>query len=227
MDSMIGLGRLPVERDDAELTRYALPRRAREARAVTSKYWLSRGAAFDQGPTSQCVAYSGVRYLVTHPIVNKPLDFAELYRECQKVDEWPGENYDGTSVRALFRVLKSRGLVSEYRWALDCETVINHVLTTGPVVMGTTWTMDLFTPDRWGFIRPGGASVGGHAWTIIGANRRKLDPLTGKLGAVRMINSWGPRWGEQKGRAWVSFSDLDLLIRDDGEACCSVEIRAA
>jgi hypothetical protein len=147
-----------------------------------------------------------------------------LYRECQLVDEWPGEDYDGTSVRALFKVLQRVGIVSEYRWAFECEAVIDHVLMHGPVVMGTSWHNDMFDPDRWGYIQPTGEIMGGHAWLIIGAARDRKNP-DGSKGAVRMVNSWGPNWGRQQGRAWITFEHLDHLIKDYGEACTATELR--
>lgn len=217
-----GLGRIlstPDERDK----RFLLPKTTREAAEITSKYWLSKGRTLDQGATPQCVAYAAVRLLTTHPIVNKPVDPVDLYRQCQTLDEWPGESYDGTSVRALFKALKLRELVTEYRWARDAQSVLTHVLTRGPVVMGTTWTVDMFTPDRWGYIWPVGRPVGGHAWLIIGANREKANPDETR-GAVRMINSWGPRWGAN-GRAWLSLKALQTLIDDYGEACTATEVK--
>jgi C1A family cysteine protease len=189
--------------------------------------WFSPGV-LDQGATSQCVAYSGLKWLTSHPLVNKPAFVPVwLYKEAQKVDEWPGEDYDGTSVRALFKVLKREGYVSEYRWAFDLETVVNHVLTTGPLVMGTAWDAELSNPDASNYIEPGARienSQEGHAWLIIGANRKRLNPNSTERGAVRMINSWGAGWGD-KGRAWMSFKSLAQLIEIDGEAAAAIEAK--
>lgn len=192
---------------------YQMPR-PRAAVNIPYKYWRTRGQ-LDQLDKPHCVAFAGVRYLTTSPVVNKPVNTTALYNDCQLVDEWPGENYDGTSVRALFKVLQTRGYVSKYVWAFDAASIIDYVLASGPVVMGTTWTQDMMTPTRDGFITFTGRPVGGHAWAIVGANRTKQ--------AVRMMNSWGGNWG-QKGRAWVSFSDLEKLIADRGEACTSTEL---
>ena len=211
-----GLGRLHAP-DDRDM-QFMLERP--RAAGIDSRYWITRGQAYDQGNTSQCVAYSWVRWLTTNPVTNKPLPFGPLYTECQRNDEWPGEEptYEGTSVRAGAKVLQAKGLISSYRWAFSAETVITHVLAVGPMVVGTTWTRDMFYPDADGFVRPTGRSVGGHAWTIIGASRSK--------GAVRAINSWGPSWNpEHKGRFWVSFEDLDKLLADRGEACAAFELR--
>jgi hypothetical protein len=219
--SLVGLGRhhAPDTRD----RKYALAPPPVPA-GRTSRSWLSPGVAFDQGPTSMCVAYSGVRWLVTRPVVNAPIPFADLYADARANDEWEGEDYDGTSVRGLFKALKLRGLVSEYRWAFDAETVVNHLLMTGPVVLGVNWHRSMFTPDRWDFIEPEGPVEGGHAITAIGTNRNKVHPLTGEKGAIRLINSWGPRWAN-RGKCWLSYSSLSKLLADDGEACTATEIK--
>lgn len=218
-----GLGRKPSPpdpRDHRFLMRAVTP-----TPSAKSRTWYSKGV-LDQDGTSQCVAYSGVKYLTTAPIMNKPKEPPSMiYGECLKVDEWPGEDWDGgTSVRALFKVLRSLGYVSEYRWAFDCETVVDHVLTTGPVVMGTSWFRNMFMPHvETGYLECTGANEGGHAWLIIGANRNRRNP-DGSKGAVRMLNSWGEGWG-QKGRAWITFNDLDKLIKDEGEACVATELK--
>jgi hypothetical protein len=150
------------------------------------------------------------------------LDPAVLYHEAQKVDEWPGEDYDGTSVRALFKVLKTRGYVEEYRWAFDAKTVIDHVLARGPVVLGTTWTRDMFMPDSKGYIYFTGPIEGGHAYTVIGCQLEHACP-DGSIGRARIINSWGRGWGPHNGRAWITMKTLQALIEDYGEACVSTE----
>lgn len=221
-DNQVGLGRIKIE--DPRDKQYLMPRRVPVPAGTRSRMWYSRGV-LDQGATSQCVAYAGTKYLTSGPIMNTPpAPPATIYTECQKVDEWPGENYDGTSVRALFKVLQGWGIVGEYRWAFEVEPVIEHLLARGPVVMGTNWHREMFTPDRWGYIQPSGPIDGGHAWLLIGASRDRKNP-NGTTGAVRMVNSWGPNWGEQSGRAWITFAHLDMLIKADGEACTATEIK--
>jgi C1A family cysteine protease len=218
-NALAGLGRLrmPDDRDRAHL----IPRRATN---VIRKTWVTP-PAWDQGATSMCVAYGTNRFLASSPIRNKTFDFMWLYKEAQKLDQWPGENYDGTSVRAAFKVLQREKLVSGYQWAFEVEPVIEHVLTVGPVVMGTSWDDSMSNPGRGGYIGPGpnfAASTEGHCWTIIGADRKRINPDK-SFGAVRMVNSWGTGWGEA-GRAWITFRDLDTLIKQDGEAAVATEV---
>jgi C1A family cysteine protease len=223
-----GTGRLksPDPRD----RKYALPQRPQAAVGVIRRTWRSPGI-LDQGSTSQCVVFSGDKYLTTRPITNKGFktneDRERVYKEVQKLDEWPGEDYDGTSVRAFYKWLKERGFISEYRWAFDCESVINHVLGTGPVQMGTNWDEGMSNPDRWGYIAPNSSASddSGHAWIIVGAHREAKNP-DGTRGRVTMVNSWGTGWG-LKGRAYVTFETLDRLIKMDGEAAVASEIKVA
>jgi C1A family cysteine protease len=218
-EDLTGLGRkhAPDSRDKAYILKAAAPQRG-----VTSRTWYVRGV-LDQGATSMCVAYSGAKYLETHPVKNKlNMSLPTLYRECQRIDEWPGEDYDGTSVRALFKVLKREGYVSEYRWAWDVDTIVNHLLSTGPVVVGTNFYMGMMDSDRYDFLRPEGESVGGHAYLLIGVDTQKKC-YDGSKGALRMLNSWGPRWSTN-GRALISLKDMQRLLDEDGEACVATEV---
>jgi hypothetical protein len=62
---------------------------------------------YDQGNEGACVGF-GVSRLASF-LNSKLYDARWLYHEAQKVDEWPGEDYDGTSVRAGLDVLRTRG----------------------------------------------------------------------------------------------------------------------
>jgi len=221
--SAIGLGR-KYKADDRDLL-HLIPHRSL-SELFGWRFWTSTGVLDQQG-TAQCVGYSGFKYLTTGPIYNRfpghqPQD---LYAECLKVDEFPGEDWEGgTSVRALFKVFKRLGYVTGYQWAFDADTVVGHLLTKGPVVMGTNWYRDMFMPhNRTGYMSVSGPQDGGHAWLIVGVDRNRKNP-DGTRGAVRMINSWGKDWG-QSGRAWLTIEDLDRLVKEEGEACVATEVK--
>jgi C1A family cysteine protease len=228
---MIATGRRkPPDRDKDH--KHLLAKRPYEAKGVTKRIHHTVGPVLDQGSTSTCVVHACDKYLTTRPIYN--LGWASLkertkvYKEVQKLDEWPGEDYDGTSVRAMMKWLKDHGYITEYKWAFDCETVVNHVLAFGPLEMGTIWDEGMSQPDRYGYIAPNrdDSDDEGHAWTIVGADRERIHRPTGRVGAVRMINSWGTGWGDN-GRAWITFEDLDRLIKAEGEAAVAMEIKRA
>lgn len=224
MSALAPLGRL-VSKDEND-KKFLLARPKRGETMPARRMWNLTGGILDQGNTPQCVGHAGRHYLNAGPVVNRGGPAARgLYDMAQLNDEWEGEDYEGTSVRGLFKGLKKLGFVNEYRWAFDVETVMKHVLTTGPMVMGTDWYLEMFTPDRHGYVYPEGENAGGHSWLIIGVDRYRKAP-DGAMGAARCVNSWGLNWGE-RGRFWLTLRALDKLIRADGEACVAPELKLA
>lgn len=217
---LAGLGRL-VQKDKRNLE-HPMPT-IDVPKNLRRRIW-NAGQVLDQGDTPQCVGYAGWGWLSGGPVVNQPkFSPTDLYHWAQDEDEWPGSDYEGSSTLGLMKALQKKGYVGEYIWATDVETLVSWILTKGPVVVGTNWYMDMFTPDSQGFIEPAGDMAGGHEWRIIGADRDRKC-YDGTKGALRMVNSWGRSWHEN-GRAWISFGDLDKLLKEDGEAVTATEIK--
>lgn len=193
-------------------------RREKAAKPRTSRYWNANGWWGDQGATPRCVAFAWAHWLedapVTHAGPAPIVDPAALYAEAQKLDEWYGENYDGTSVRAGAKALQKRGWIAEYRWAKQWDDIEYALLNVGPLVVGTVWTLGMSEPDGNGRIRVVGPEAGGHAYVLNGINL--------KSGLLRLKNSWGPEYG-RGGHAYVSIEEWTGLFDLDGEACLAVE----
>jgi hypothetical protein len=214
-----GLGRRPAvdPADQRFLMRTLIPRVSVRDR----RYWYQNGWWGNQGSEPECVAYAWTHWLEDGPLTQPgpaPLrDPGLLYDEAQREDEWPGEGYDGTSVRAGAKVLQRLGYVLSYHWAWDLQTALDGLFEAGPVVMGTNWYRSMFEPDEEGYIRElTGGIVGGHAWLINGGSRSR--------GIVRCKNSWGRDWG-RGGTFWLPFELLERLIAEDGEAALAMEAR--
>lgn len=180
------------------------------------RYWDDRRCKGDQGDTPHCVGFAWMHWLQCAPIANW-LNADGLYRLAQLVDEYPGEDYDGTSVRGGAKVLHWLGLIEEYRWTRTFATLVDTVLEKAPVVLGTDWYSDMDELDEYHAIHAKGRILGGHAYLITGVNV--------KTQYFRICNSWGEGWG-YSGRAWIGFADMKRLIRADGEVCLAIERKA-
>ena len=185
---------------------------------IVSKYWDSDGWWGNQGNKPHCVGFSWSHWIEDGPVghggVAPIISPIKIYSEAQKIDEWPGENYNGTSVRAGAKYLKSINAIQSYYWAYDVNTLIDCVFKLGPVVVGTYWYSSMFSPDSNGIIKISGGIVGGHAYVINGVDKTKQ--------LFRIKNSWGRAWGKQ-GHAFISFNDMSRLMSMNGEICIAVE----
>jgi hypothetical protein len=215
LPEVLGRVYIPDARDKNFLISTVFPKQTTK---LTSKYWDANVWWGNQGSTPQCVGYAWAHWIadgpITHSGIQPPVNPTTIYREAQKVDEWPGERYDGTSVRGGAKYLKTSGKISSYLWAFDINTLVNTVLNVGPVVVGTNWYNGMFYPDKTGLIRITGRLAGGHAYVING-----VDTKTQRF---RIKNSWGKTWG-QSGHAYISYTDMARLIRENGEICLAIE----
>lgn len=212
-----GLGRLPAA--DVRDTRFPMRALLAAALPVKQQRYYRTGPVLDQGRTSSCVGHAWRQFLSSAPLMTRGgPDALSIYRESQKVDEWPGEEpaYFGTSVRAGVKCLQGLGHIGPYHWAWDAATVRDWLLSDrGTVVLGTDWYAAYGTPDREGIIQRQNSPLrGGHAYLCIGYSAPR--------GLFRCVNSWGADWG-QRGRFWIAGEELDHLLLDGGEACVATE----
>lgn len=171
----------------------------------------------DQGTEGACVGFAWSHEAMARPVVYPAMTneaARNVYRMAQKVDEWDGEAYEGTSVLAGAKIMKQLGFIGSYRWAFGLEDLKNAVGYAGPAVLGVNWYTSMFNPDGDGFLRVNGQLAGGHAILAHGVNVRG--------GYFKVHNSWGKGWG-QNGEAKISFDDMDLLLRNQGEACVPMQ----
>lgn len=91
----------------------------------------------DQGQTPACTGFATARQGALHNRVR--YDGAAIYHKAQEIDEWEGEDYEGSSVRAAMDVARTMGLprvragmvspftmsdgISANRWARSIEEI--------------------------------------------------------------------------------------------------------
>lgn len=194
----------------------------------------SRGWAcptwLDQGQEGACVGFSWSHELCAWPVAVKGIsdDFARgIYKEAQKSDEWPGEDYEGTSVLAGAKTVAGKGYMDEYRWAFGVDDALRALGYQGPVVVGIPWYQSMFEPRPSGLVEvtPGGG--GGHAILVRGVSlKARLKGEPGPMPVVRLRNSWGKSWGVD-GDCYIKVEDFASLLEAEGDCCVPVVRRDA
>jgi hypothetical protein len=201
----------------------------------------SMRAYMDQNEEGACVGGS----LSWHQSINNRRRYAFfwLYDEAQKIDEWPGEDYDGTSIRAGMDVLRDIGHclvlprrtcppdvtagISENRWAKNVDMIRATINAGSPVVLGINWYRNFDDP----FPRRRGA-ITEHWIGVDGAGQptRNLGIIRGghaiccygasdKRQAFKLVNTWGLRYP----LVWLPYETMNRLFGEHGEATMATD----
>lgn len=216
---------------------------------LKGRRWYSpRGHILDQGVdlgvkgwnASGCTGFSRTYDLAGSPNPVKAIvngnkvapdnEFAfALYKLAQQYDEWPGEDYEGSSVLGALKATKALGFIGEYRWAFGIDDVCSALSTLGPVVVGSNWLDSMFDPSSSGLVNVDMNSdvAGGHAFEFdqVMVSKQSINShlfsgeAVGHSGDVLLSGnqSWGQDWGKN-GRYFFWASDLEKLLNDSGEA---------
>jgi hypothetical protein len=170
----------------------------------------------DQGQTGHCVGFGWTGWVDAMPVEGnlQNADGHAIYYECKVIDGEP-QAENGSTVRSGALALRTRGRLAAFAFATTTAEIDDWINNQGPVVVGTSWTNDMFNPDAQGFVKPTGSVAGGHCYLML----EKIDAED----AYVFQNSWGASWG-QNGRFKIKRSDFDGLLQGSGEACCAAEL---
>lgn len=168
----------------------------------------------DQGNTGHCVGFGWAGWGDAEPTVDEygNSDGHAIYYEC-KVLEGDPKGEDGAYVRDGAKAMQNRSRLSTYAFASSVDTAIEHLRSKGPLVIGTDWTEDMFSPDDDGRVHPTGQVAGGHCYLLYAIAGDKLW----------FKNSWGDSFGID-GSFYLTVDDFKVLMQSYGEAVASVEL---
>lgn len=124
-------------------------------------------------------------------------------------------NDDGGTGLGVAKAAQMLGLIDRYS---HCYTFAQFqaAIQTQPVLLGTSWTDSMFTPDADGRITVGPLNddtvLGGHEYVGLGIDYQNLDVIA--------LQSWG-QWGGGRdlavGLFRISFADFQALLADSGD----------
>lgn len=167
----------------------------------TKETWL------DQGREGACTGFGTAQVMNSSPVRwNLGEDDArEIYYGARRLDEWDGEDYEGSSVNGAMKAAREMGYITAWRWAYNLREAQHGVSFHGAGVLGAPWFAGMIETDEHGMVHLTGGEVGGHALAFTGYR------TTARGRHYRLENSWGPEWGD-RGGCWVSEDGFIHLL---------------
>ena len=188
----------------------------------------------DQHSEGACTGFSlaaCINFLYNNANQNVHVSARMLYEMAKLSDEWPGEDYDGSSLRGAIRGWKNMGVCEEGKWKYKSrDTSILSIERAKDARNHTVGAYYRLKPDithfhaalnevgiiavsahvhkGWnnpadGIIKFNKKRDGGHAFAIVGYNDK----------GFWIQNSWGKNWGKN-GLALWSYEDWNENIMD-------------
>jgi hypothetical protein len=223
MSQKYGLGRVPSKFDirDYNLSSY-IPKTAFLAPIKpVRKVWDFLSPPLNQGETGHCVGFSMADWGICLPIQDNytDKDGHDFYYKAKVVDGEPGAE-DGSSVRTAAKVLVQAGKINTYAFASNMNEIKYWILNKGPVIVGTSWFNDMFSPDNNGMVHPTGDLAGGHAYLL-----NEFYPNYLGDDCFGFQNSWNG-WGlNNTGKFYMTVEEFNKLFIYDGEAVAATELQ--
>jgi hypothetical protein len=198
-----------------------------------TKLWTP-GRQLDQGEEGACTAFGTAADMLAVPVPvtavrGVPVDDAFAfagYQRIKRIDEFPGEDYEGSSVNAAMKWYRELGLISGWWWCKTPAEMIQALIQLGPVVIGTPWWDSMYETSADGLITVSGTVVGGHC--ILANGYIRGCRVHGGAECVRLRNSWGVGWGDPTGHGHLPLDEFsELVFTGNGEVAVAVGRRQA
>lgn len=168
-----------------------------------------------------CTANAALGVLMTAPFHRAGWAFTEddcvrLYHQETLLDdrqipgEWPPQDTGSTGPWSML-ALEKQGLIRDWVHTRSLHTAL-RLLVAGPISIGVSWFQNMFQPDSSDTIHVDESSG------LAGGHQIEVAALDVEGQRVQLVNSWGPGWGDG-GRAWLPWTDFDLLLHLGGDVC--------
>lgn len=153
-----------------------------------------------------------------------------IYIGAKERDEWPGTNYEGSSLAGGVKALQQAGAALESDWPYATKVapasrtlprhkirsfqrlkttrdIIDSLKSGSVVAVSFTITDEFRTAGADGkvILRPDSPIVGGHSVAVVGWNE--------KAGEFKFANMWGVGWGAS-GFGYIRETDLARILTD-------------
>lgn len=209
MNKRHGMGRVPSPKDSRD---YRLEAILRREPIPKKRLWYSDATILDQKDKPHCVGFGWAGWGRCKPVqtLYRNLDGDKIYYEAKLYDREPLiEN--GSTVRSGAKAMLARKRILAYYFAQTFYEALEFVGNHGPAVIGIEWYDGMYYPKN-GIITPTGPFLGGHCvlWRGI------------EYDYAIIRNSWGRDWA-YNGDCKILLTDLEMLLKRNGEACAAVE----
>lgn len=177
---------------------------------------------FDQLDLGRCVPTAGLgcmgtgllydayRVLSSPPYPLSDAGALDAYRDVTRIDPYDGEwepDDTGSDGLSMAKLLVSKGALSGFRHTFSLEDML-AALMGSPLITGTVWLHDMYSPDAEGVVHPTGRALGGHEYVI-----DSFDSVTNLVG---FTNSWGVQFGVG-GRFFMPADEFGQLLERNGD----------
>lgn len=200
---------------------------------VDNRHLFAQVPVWNQGKEGACTGMAVAAVLsVMYGLELSPRD---AFDRAKRHDEWPGEEYDGSSLRAACKAAVAEGCCAHPLWpwapfntggrdpGADADAALHKLgsyerVNSQQEMLHAIWTVGccLVTVDvHTGWIRPTAQHRIRYSsrYALRGIHATLLCGYDEMVGYWLLRNSWRDDWGDG-GYAWLSFDDLKTNLYD-------------